>query len=131
MNLVTLTLTAHRQLERLLEVESGLPLQQYAALCLISERSSVHVSDLKGPLQISQGTVSELVTRLERKELVAKERDPKDSRAVKVTLTAKGRYVLKKHQELLERRLAELPAGAQEALSALLAVIAPKTSEAV
>ena len=60
----------------------------------------VLMSNLASRLGVTKGAVTQLVTRLERKELVKRTSHPNDSRAVIVLLTEKGKVAYHVHEAL-------------------------------
>ncbi|RBM12533.1 MarR family transcriptional regulator [Prauserella sp. PE36] len=68
----------------------GLTYPQYLVLLALWERDELTVKDLGRALQLDSGTLSPLLKRLEKLELVRRERRSDDERSVLVTLTAKG-----------------------------------------
>lgn len=109
--------------------ENDLTFQQYLALAHLGEREACSVNELKAALGVAQSTTSELVTRMTRAGLLTKERNAADQRAVRVTLTPRGREVLKKRRRAAKAFYSELlgarPVNEQQALfSALETVLA-------
>lgn len=58
------------------------------------ESGPMRVGMLAGSMGAAQNTISEVVARLERSQLVSKKRDPVDQRAVLVELTERGSSAL-------------------------------------
>jgi DNA-binding MarR family transcriptional regulator len=69
-------------------------------------------SDLATLLQVTPASITQLITGLESRGLVHRSVDPEDRRAVRVSLTEKGRSDL----ELSRRALAQAYAGLVDAL---------------
>jgi DNA-binding MarR family transcriptional regulator len=76
------------------EKQCGVSGAQLWLLQELAEAGPLRVGDLARALSIHQTTTSNLVEALVRRRLVAKQRDPEDQRAVRVSLTAAGREVL-------------------------------------
>jgi len=91
----------------------GLTHPQYLVLLALWERGTLSVRDLSRLLQLDPGTLSPLVKRLESAGLVSRGRDPRDERALAITLTDAGRAL----REQAER----IPAGIVERLGMDLA----------
>ena len=68
----------------------GLTHPQYLVMLALWQYEPVSVRELSGLLQLDSGTLSPLLKRLESSGLVLRERDPRDERALSVTLTTKG-----------------------------------------
>lgn len=77
----------HRQLLAPL----GLTHTQYLVMLVLWEHDTVTIRDLGQRLQLGSGTLSPLLTRLERLGLAARKRRADDERVVEVSATAAGR----------------------------------------
>jgi DNA-binding MarR family transcriptional regulator len=69
----------------------GLTHPQYLVLLALWEESPLTVSELGRRLSLEPATLSPLLKRLEAGGMVTRQRDPRDERALAVSLTAKGR----------------------------------------
>jgi MarR family transcriptional regulator, organic hydroperoxide resistance regulator len=69
----------------------GLTHPQYLVMLALWEESPLSVKQLSGLLQLDPGTLSPLLKRLESSGYVRRQRDPRDERALAVTLTESGR----------------------------------------
>lgn len=58
------------------------------------------MSELATRLSVTKGAVTQIIGRLESKELVKRSPHPDDSRAVIISLTEKGKSVYRVHEEL-------------------------------
>jgi DNA-binding MarR family transcriptional regulator len=81
----------------------GLTYPQYLAMLALWEHSPRTVGALGEALDLDSGTVTPLLKRLEKQDLVRRRRDPADERRVMVELTAAG--------QALRARAAEVPAS--------------------
>ena len=81
----------------------GLTYPQYLAMLALWERSPLTVGALGEALDLDSGTVTPLLKRLEKQDLVRRRRDPADERRVIVELTASG--------QALRARAADVPAS--------------------
>ena len=68
----------------------GLTHPQYLVLLALWERSPCSVAELARRLSLEPATISPLLRRLEDHGLVVRERDPRDERALAVSLTPRG-----------------------------------------
>ena len=68
----------------------GLTHPQYLVMLALWEDSPLTVKRLSTLLQLDPGTLSPLLKRLEANGLIRRQRDPKDERALAVTLTETG-----------------------------------------
>ncbi|GAA0966605.1 MarR family transcriptional regulator [Actinocorallia libanotica] len=103
--------------------EYGLTMQQGQLLCVLMTRP-YGMSELGAVLRLAKSSLTGLVDRTERNGLVQREPDPRDTRAVRVSLTPRGRDLAEEFYPETCRRIealpAELDASEQEALAALL-----------
>ena len=112
------------------------PVQRFS----FSTLSVLHTLDRKGPLRLTDLTATEhlkqpaltsLVARLERDGLVSRRRDPRDGRAVLISLTRAGREIAaSRHAERsaqLARLAEQLDDREREALADCAAVLARLT----
>jgi DNA-binding MarR family transcriptional regulator len=79
---------------RLIEKACGVSSAQLWMLHEISTASGIRVSELANVLCIHPSTCSNMLDKLEKKELVYRERSLSDQRAVKLHITEKGESVL-------------------------------------
>lgn len=70
--------------------ELGVTYPQYLALLVLWESDGVSVGELAEALELEPATVTPLVKRLERLELVRRERSAEDERRVEIHLTDLG-----------------------------------------
>lgn len=68
----------------------GLTHPQYLVMLALWEETPLKVSDLGRRVSLDPGTMSPLLKRLESSGMLTRERDPKDERALAVSLTPKG-----------------------------------------
>ncbi len=91
-------------------------------------RGAMTAGELAGRISLSQGTVTDILNRLETRGLLVRERDGADRRRVIVTLTSLGEEALKRSlpliQSLVTERLRELPEWEQSQLLSALQRIA-------
>jgi len=85
---------------------------QYSILAVLDRLGGASQKELCDEVDLDRSTIADLVSRMERRGLIARRRDPRDARRNTVTLTAAG---------LAERRrLAPLVAEVQVELTAAL-----------
>lgn len=90
--------------------EHGLTVPQGQLLCVLMARS-YGMGELGAALGLAKSSLTGLVDRSERNGLVQRERDPRDTRAVRVALTANGRRLAEEFYAETCRRVERLPAG--------------------
>ncbi|MFB4316108.1 MarR family winged helix-turn-helix transcriptional regulator [Actinomadura sp. 21ATH] len=104
--------------------EHGVTAQQGQLLCVLMARP-YGMSELGAVLRLAKSSLTGLVDRTERNGLVRREPDPRDTRAVRVTLTSRGGRLAEAFYAETCRRVDELPSGLtadeRETLAALLA----------
>lgn len=100
-----------------------LTLSQFAVLEALLYLGPLAQRDLCTKLLQSGGNMTVVVQNLERRDLVARARDPKNRRLVIVTLTAKGRRLIERvfpiHASIVAQDFGVLSAEQQEQLGAL------------
>jgi DNA-binding MarR family transcriptional regulator len=66
----------------------------------IGEERGVLMSELANRLRVTKGAVTQIIMRLEDKNLVKRAPNPSDSRSVIVTLTSKGKSAFRAHEKM-------------------------------
>ncbi|TFV67007.1 UNVERIFIED_ORG: MarR family transcriptional regulator [Bacillus sp. AZ43] len=84
----------------------GLTHPQYLVMLALWQHGPLSVKRLSELLQLDPGTLSPLVKRLEAGGLVRRERDPRDERALAISLTDAGR-ALRERAEAIPRGIVE------------------------
>lgn len=84
----------------------GLTGPQLAVLQYLATRPGQTTSQLAEGVSLGQATISDLLDRLESRELIVRERSATDKRCVLNTLTASGRAAIEKTPPLLQERFA-------------------------
>ncbi|RRS00527.1 MarR family winged helix-turn-helix transcriptional regulator [Glycomyces terrestris] len=106
--------------------EFDLTAAQSQLLCIVLNRP-FGMFELAKTLGLAKSSVTGLVDRCEKRDLVRREPDPGDGRASRVALTAKGAQLAEELHEVILRRTAELTGGLtadeRAALTALLAKV--------
>jgi DNA-binding MarR family transcriptional regulator len=85
-----------------LERESGLTGPQLLVMQLIGASGETTAGVIARKVSLSQATVTSILDRLERKELLKRERNAEDKRKVMVTLTEAGGKALEKAPTLMQ-----------------------------
>lgn len=68
---------------------------QYLTMMVIWEKDNISIKELGEKLRLDSGTLTPLIKKLEKMELVEKYRDADDERVVRVTLLEKGNEMKK------------------------------------
>jgi len=103
------------QLYKPLLDEYNLTYTQYITMLVIWEHEEISFKRLGEELYLDSGTLSPVIKRLKKKELVEKFRDPLDDRLVMVELTEKGKKMKKEIVEV-PKKLACQITGKKETL---------------
>jgi DNA-binding MarR family transcriptional regulator len=90
--------------------EAGLTPPQFHTLMWLGHDGPLSMSELAGRVRISEKTMTGLVDRLERAELVQRIRDQADRRVVRSRLTRKGAATYRRLDAALDQRLGEVMA---------------------
>jgi len=85
-----------------IEHSAGLTVPQILILQKIEEAGSLGVSEIARRVSLSQATVTSVIDRLVRKDLVTRERDHTDRRVVNISLTKRGAEQLEGAPGLLQ-----------------------------
>jgi DNA-binding MarR family transcriptional regulator len=125
-------LTFHRMANAHFE-PLGVTADQFVVLTLLAEEEGLTQREIVARAYSDPNTIGEMLTRLEGKKLVRRERHPTDGRARAVFLTPKGRALLKKLWASWEGHLQEIDAAFAakelEALKGLLRRIPDAVTE--
>ena len=73
---------------------------QYLVLLLLWEHEALTVKQLGEKLLLDSGTLTPLLKRMEQRQWLSRQRDPRDERSVVVTLQAAGRDLQHQAQEI-------------------------------
>jgi DNA-binding MarR family transcriptional regulator len=85
-----------------LERDSGLTGPQLLLMQRIDSHGGVTAGVIAREISLSQATVTSIIDRLERKELLKRERNLDDKRKVMVSLTGEGKKALEKAPTLMQ-----------------------------
>ncbi|ESQ78070.1 MarR family winged helix-turn-helix transcriptional regulator [Asticcacaulis sp. YBE204] len=78
----------------------GLTYPQYLVMLLLWEKDDRSVSELGAPLFLDSGTLTPLLKRLQTQGLIDRNRDAKDERVMRITLTEAGKALTAKATEI-------------------------------
>jgi DNA-binding MarR family transcriptional regulator len=79
-----------------------------SVLHTLSRNGLLRLTDLTATEQLKQPAITSLVARLERDGLVSRRRDPRDGRAVLLSLTREGRQIVRSRHADRTARLSRL-----------------------
>lgn len=86
----------------------GLTHPQYLVMLALWEQEPLRVSELAERLSLEPATLSPLLKRLEAGGLVVRDRDPRDDRALAVSLTPAGRRLRRRAEKIPPAIIARL-----------------------
>ncbi len=92
-----------------------LSLQEELAMDVIARRGSLSMSELAHLLGLLPNTLTGVVNRLVRWQVVKREQSPKDRRVVLVRLTARGTRMYRKHQAFVFEHIGRMLEVLQDA----------------
>lgn len=75
---------------------------QLTALCYIINTEGIKIGELSMSMNLSSSTVTELVDRMERNQLVIRKRDQDDKRIYRIYVKEKGKII---REEVIKRRV--------------------------
>jgi DNA-binding MarR family transcriptional regulator len=90
--------------------EVNLTRNQFTILQALSSEEDFQISDLARLLDISPAAVSKNIDRLEQLDMVARHPKPQDRRSLELVLREKGTEVLRRFDEILGQKQAQLMA---------------------
>ena len=109
-------------------------LVQYRTLVLLGYSGPQRITDLASELLVTSSTVTRLVNRLARKEMVLRYRSPQDRRATCVEITARGRdvvlAVMNRRREEMSRIVRRVPVRDRRQIVTALEALSVAAGEA-
>lgn len=96
--------------------EYNITYTQYLTMMVMWEEEKISVKGIGKKLHLDSGTLTPLIKKLEKMELVKKYRDPKDDRVVIVELTDKGRELKEEMEEVPMKAFCSLGIEKERAL---------------
>ena len=78
---------------------------QFSALQILINQGTMTIGELSQEMALACSTITDLIDRMEKSELVVRAKDEKDKRVVRVEVLAKGQTIL---DAVLEKRIAFL-----------------------
>ncbi len=117
-----------QSLSKRMQRSLGLTGPQRVALRVLGRRPGISAGDLASILRIHPSTLTGILSRLERRGLVKRTRDPKDGRRARLALTSRGRALDVSSagtvEAAVERVLSGVPAHRLRPAADFLAVVA-------
>ena len=106
---------ARKQLDSFFLAELGVTSIQLAALLYVNDHPDCLLSDLGDGLSLNGSAITGLISRIDKKGLIAKERSPYDGRASLLTLTPAGERLITQSTPLVEQTNIEAIHGMTDA----------------
>ena len=95
--------------------------RQTMVIQLLQQHGPMSQKDIQETLQIQAGSVSELISKLERKGFLVRKQDEQDKRKVLISLTQTGlEFETKPYEQMLHERYGVLSEEEQQQLTGLL-----------
>jgi DNA-binding MarR family transcriptional regulator len=76
---------------------------QYTILTIVDEHEGISSAELSRRFFVTAQTMNEIINGLEQRGLVARKEDPANKRILRMKLTAQGRKLLKKCEDVADR----------------------------
>jgi DNA-binding MarR family transcriptional regulator len=115
------------------EREMGVSAGTWFSLALLAKKDGISQGELSQKFEVDPSRVTRLAKKLEREGLLRRERDPKDNRVVRLSLTEKGRRLIEglyEHHVRFERRIRSLLSAEELAdLRRVLGVLAEEMKD--
>lgn len=84
---------------------------QYITLMVLWEQDGISVNQLGKRLLLDSGTLTPLLKKMEKSQIITRQRNSNDERQITIYLTDKGRKLKEKALEIPEQMLCQLPFG--------------------
>lgn len=94
----------------------GLTYTQYITLLVLWEQDSLSVSELGNKLLLDSGTLTPLLKKLEKSQLIERVRNKDDERSVTVSLTERGKMLREKFVDLPQKMFCDSGMTLDEAI---------------
>lgn len=109
---------------RLILKEYNITVPQFEALQYLMHNENMTIGELSQKMHLAFSTITDLIDRMEKSELVSRMKDPNDKRIVRLKVLSKGfdvvKKVLSKRREFLSGKLASLTDEEKEKLDRVL-----------
>lgn len=83
-------------------MDFNITIPQFSALQILVYNGELTIGELSQKMALACSTITDLVDRMEKNELVARKKDEKDKRVVRIEVLPKGHEIMKK---VLEKRV--------------------------
>lgn len=127
--------TESRRITKDLAGRHGLTGPQLAVVKMLEPVGKLSLSELSERIRARNSTVTGIIDRMEREELVVRKRSDRDRRVVNIELTKKGRELAAsipvEPVDIFRRVLAELPSRDAADLNRILTKLAHRVTELV
>lgn len=97
---------------------------QFTALQILINNGNMTIGELSQKMDLACSTITDLIDRMEKSELVSRKRDEKDKRVVRIEVLPRGYDILEKvlikRREFLNSKLNDFSVEDKEALNKVL-----------
>ncbi len=76
---------------------------QYTILTIVDQHEGISSAELSRRFFVTAQTMNEIINGLEQRDLIARKEDPANKRILRMKLTAQGRRLLKKCEDIADR----------------------------
>jgi len=83
---------------------AGLTAVQFRVLQIVAERGTTTATEIARRMRVSQATVTSLVDKLVKHEMVTREQSQADRRQINIVITARGRDTIRRAPDALQQR---------------------------
>ena len=101
----------YKQSDQVIQLVSGITLNQSAVLLVLDQEDGASLSDLKDALRINKSSIGPLVDRMSTSQLIYKKTDESDTRITRVYIDEKGQSKLEQIKTLIKTQNALLTDG--------------------
>ncbi|WMM26863.1 MarR family transcriptional regulator [Tissierella sp. MB52-C2] len=109
-----------RKKGRVILADFNITVPQFSALQILINKGNMTIGELSQNMALACSTITDLIDRMEKADLVARKKDDKDKRVVRVEVLPKGydilEKVLNKRIEFLSGKLSDFKDGDKERL---------------
>lgn len=90
---------------------------QYITLLVLWEHGNMYLNQLGNYLHLDSGTLTPLLKKMEKAELITRKRDSNDERQILILLTKKGQKLKEEALKIPEQMVCKLPISMEEIIN--------------
>ena len=88
--------------------KENITIPQFEIIACLNRKNGLTLSEIADRLLVTSGNITGIVDRLEREEIVFREREVKDRRVIRAKLTPKGAKIYKKIIPIYKKKVSEI-----------------------